>query len=227
MFRIRFESGPPSPSDVRYGGKRVFAPGRTRITQPPLRRPSRRQPTPLETILVAGSTYSRGHLKERLFAAGVTHRRCESCGQDERWRGRRMALILDHVNGVADDHRLENLRILCPNCAATLETHCGRKNRLTFEARGPARGAPRRSFRDTGTSATAPRPVAGAGIGTACRDRRPPCRASAAGAAAPKSPLLAMKAWAARTASAPTPCANGSAPEHRPIVRERGIRASP
>jgi hypothetical protein len=39
-----------------------------------------------------------------------------------------MALILDHVNGVADDHRLENLRVVCPNCAATFETHCGRKN---------------------------------------------------------------------------------------------------
>lgn len=40
-----------------------------------------------------------------------------------------MALILDHVNGVPTDNRLENLRILCPNCAATLDTHCGRKNR--------------------------------------------------------------------------------------------------
>jgi uncharacterized C2H2 Zn-finger protein len=37
-----------------------------------------------------------------------------------------MSLILDHVNGVRDDHRLENLRILCPNCNATLDTHCGR-----------------------------------------------------------------------------------------------------
>ena len=40
-----------------------------------------------------------------------------------------MSLILDHINGVRDDNRLENLRIVCPNCAATLETHCGRKNR--------------------------------------------------------------------------------------------------
>ena len=81
---------------------------------------------PLDEILVAGSTYNRGSLKRRLYAEGVKERRCELCGQNELWRGRRMALILDHINGVATDNRLENLRIVCPNCAATLETHCGR-----------------------------------------------------------------------------------------------------
>jgi hypothetical protein len=40
-----------------------------------------------------------------------------------------MSLILDHINGVPDDNRLDNLRIVCPNCAATLDTHCGRKNK--------------------------------------------------------------------------------------------------
>jgi hypothetical protein len=37
-----------------------------------------------------------------------------------------MALILDHINGIGNDHRMDNLRIVCPNCAATLDTHCGR-----------------------------------------------------------------------------------------------------
>ena len=87
-----------------------------------------RSAIPLDEVLVEGSSYHRGHLKERLFEAGLKHRRCELCEQGEVWRGRPMSLILDHVNGVSTDNRLENLRVVCPNCAATLETHCGRKN---------------------------------------------------------------------------------------------------
>ena len=90
----------------------------------------RHRPRPLSEILVERSSYSRNHLKNRLYRKGLKERRCEICDQGELWHGRPMGLILDHVNGVRDDHRLENLRIVCPNCAATLDTHCGRKNRL-------------------------------------------------------------------------------------------------
>ena len=68
--------------------------------------------------------------QEQAVPRGPQGARCELCGQGELWHGRPMGLILDHVNGVRDDHRIENLRIVCPNCAATLDTHCGRKNRL-------------------------------------------------------------------------------------------------
>jgi hypothetical protein len=73
-------------------------------------------------------TYARKELKDRLYKTGLKKRECELCEQDETWRGKRMSLILDHINGVNDDHRLENLRIVCPNCNATLDTFSG-KNR--------------------------------------------------------------------------------------------------
>jgi hypothetical protein len=88
---------------------------------------------PLSEILTTGSTYSRSSLKRRLYEEGLKQRRCELCGQGEVWRGKRMSLILDHINGERDDNRIENLRIVCANCAATLDTHCGRKNRVPVE----------------------------------------------------------------------------------------------
>lgn len=85
---------------------------------------------PLEDVLVEGSTYSRSNLKLRLYEAGFKKPACEICDQGEIWQGRPIGLILDHINGIRNDNRLENLRILCPNCAATLDTHCGRNGRV-------------------------------------------------------------------------------------------------
>lgn len=89
-----------------------------------------RRGIPLDEILVERSTYvNRTKLKKQLYEKGLKTPHCELCGQGAVWRGRRMSLILDHVNGIHDDNRLDNLRIVCPNCNATLETHCGRNLR--------------------------------------------------------------------------------------------------
>lgn len=84
---------------------------------------------PLKDILIEGSTYYTTDLKKRLYREGLKERVCELCGLGEIWKGKKMSLILDHINGVNNDHRLDNLRIVCPNCNATLDTHCG-KNKI-------------------------------------------------------------------------------------------------
>jgi len=35
-------------------------------------------------------------------------------------------LVLDHINGVNNDNRLENLRFLCPNCNSQTATFAGK-----------------------------------------------------------------------------------------------------
>jgi hypothetical protein len=79
----------------------------------------------LEDILVKNSTYNSGNkIKKRLYEEGLKNPICEKCGQDEWWHGERISLILDHINGDHYDNRIENLRIVCPNCEGTLPTHC-------------------------------------------------------------------------------------------------------
>jgi hypothetical protein len=82
---------------------------------------------PLEQILVRGSTYrANGKLRRRLIEAGLLDPKCSEGGLST-WRGHHLPLHLDHINGDHTDNRLENLRILCPNCHAITDTWCRRK----------------------------------------------------------------------------------------------------
>lgn len=81
---------------------------------------------PLDEILVANSDYgSTASLRRRLIKEGLKDERCESCGITE-WNGLPAPLQLDDVNGDRTDNRLENLRLLCPNCHSQTDTWCGR-----------------------------------------------------------------------------------------------------
>ena len=66
-------------------------------------------------------SYQTYKLKLRLFDSGIKNNECEMCGLSE-WMGIKLNCELDHINGDRTDHRLENLKILCPNCHSQTST---------------------------------------------------------------------------------------------------------
>lgn len=86
---------------------------------------------PLSEILIENSTYTNiTRLKIRLLREGLLAAKCyeDDCGLTE-WKGKPISLQLDHVNGDKLDHRIENLRLLCPNCHSQTETFAGKNKR--------------------------------------------------------------------------------------------------
>lgn len=81
---------------------------------------------PLDEILVENSTYlNSANLKKRLLKAGLLIYKCLVCGIDS-WGDNPLSLHLDHINGNNRDNRLENLRLLCPNCHSQTDTYAGK-----------------------------------------------------------------------------------------------------
>ena len=91
--------------------------------------------TPLKKILVKNSNYQSYKLKSRLFREGLKEKKCEICSWAEKSPDGRIPLELDHINGDSKDNRLENLRILCPNCHSLQLTHRGRNRKSTGQWR--------------------------------------------------------------------------------------------
>lgn len=85
----------------------------------------------LDEILVENSSYANiSCLKNRLIKEGRLEYKCAICGLNE-WRNLPISLQLDHINGINNDHRIENLRFLCPNCHSQTETYGGKnKNNI-------------------------------------------------------------------------------------------------
>lgn len=50
---------------------------------------------------------------------------CKICSTKQ-WQGKPVPLVLDHIDGNSDNWKLDNLRLICPNCDAQTSTFTGR-----------------------------------------------------------------------------------------------------
>ncbi|RVU24432.1 HNH endonuclease [Streptomyces antnestii] len=79
---------------------------------------TRRSASEILVRLESGAPRVRTRLLRRALDDIGRTRACSVCGLGETWLGKRLVLEIDHINGIPEDNRSENLRYLCPNCHA-------------------------------------------------------------------------------------------------------------
>lgn len=89
------------------------------------RKRNKRQWT-FEEIFCEGSTYHRSNLAQAVQKFGLLDYKCAQCNNTGTWNGSPLDLDIDHINGISNDNRPNNLRYLCPNCHRQTKTW-GRK----------------------------------------------------------------------------------------------------
>ena len=75
-----------------------------------------------------GNPITSNRLKLILIRDGVKRHQCEIC-LETIWNGLSIPIELDHIDGNHFNNKLENLRIVCPNCHSQTTTNSGKKNK--------------------------------------------------------------------------------------------------
>lgn len=121
-FRIRFLQ-----IDTAHFTGKGWARGRTGDDSESVRRGTRQRTRPDSEVFIRNSPETCGaRIGRRLIRLGREYA-CSVCAIRE-WNGKPLKLHVDHLNGISNDNRLENLRFLCPNCHSQTATYC-RKGR--------------------------------------------------------------------------------------------------
>lgn len=86
---------------------------------------------PLVDFLIENSNKVLGSgIKRRLIKEGLLEEKCSICGLGSVWNGSHITFQIDHINGDCFDHRIENLRLLCPNCHSQTSTFGSKSTKL-------------------------------------------------------------------------------------------------
>lgn len=79
--------------------------------------------------------HTRTVLRRNIIRNNLLPYKCAIC-EISKWNNKTLSLELDHINGMNNDNRLENLRFLCPNCHSQTTTYGSRnqqRNESTYE----------------------------------------------------------------------------------------------
>lgn len=83
----------------------------------------------IEEMFIANSHRSGKNLKTRLLKESLIEDKCSNCKSPPVWNGKLLVMQLDHINGDNTDNRIENLRLLCPNCHSQTDTFGGKNTK--------------------------------------------------------------------------------------------------
>ena len=85
-----------------------------------------------DLVFKENSSFNNTALKRKILKNKLISYKCSECQNNGAWQDKSLSLQLDHINGVNNDNRIENLRFLCPNCHSQTKTYSGRnKNQKT------------------------------------------------------------------------------------------------
>ena len=76
----------------------------------------------VDNVFIENSTACQRTLRDWYKKGEYSAYECAICHQEPVWQNQPLTLILDHINGINTDDRLENLRWVCPNCNSQLLT---------------------------------------------------------------------------------------------------------
>ena len=82
-----------------------------------------------KNVFIENSTATQKVLRHQYEKGNYSDYKCSICGMEPIWQNKPLVLILDHINGINTDDRLENLRQVCPNCNMQLPTTNGKKKK--------------------------------------------------------------------------------------------------
>lgn len=107
--------------DISHWTGQLWSKGKTSLDDNRIRNDKSNQ-----DIFIENSNASPVYVRKLILKKNLLEYKCQICRMDPSWNGKELNFQLDHINGQRNDHRLENLRWLCPNCHSQTDTYGGK-----------------------------------------------------------------------------------------------------